>query len=94
MPDAFYGKMVLIIIYLIIIAMLPLLIDCLFNYTTRKTRKENIIKLAKEKSIKTKKPIIIFNTNTNGVVLTADKIENFQTNIIDAINDMADNSLF
>ena len=94
MSDSFLRKAFIIIMYLIIIVLILLFLDYLFRITTRKNRKNKIFDLATKKSSETAKPIIIFNDRNNGVVVGKNKSddEKFSGDIVEIINQMADNS--
>ncbi|XWV25254.1 hypothetical protein QJ856_gp0518 [Tupanvirus deep ocean] len=93
MSDNLLTKALIIFVYLVIIIMIPLFLDYLFKLTVRKNRKNKILALAKNKSLETGKPIIIFNNANNGVVINKDgTMEEFNGDIIEIINQMADNT--
>ena len=95
MSDDSICKIVTIIIYFILILMIPLFLDYLFELTIRKKRRQKIKNLAQIKSQETGKPLIVFNDKNNGVVFTNEnwnKGEDFTGDIVQLINEMADNS--
>ncbi|XWV26513.1 hypothetical protein QJ857_gp0554 [Tupanvirus soda lake] len=93
MSNSLLAKALIIFVYLVIIIMIPLFLDYLFKLTVRKNRKNKILSLAKSKSLETDKPLIVFNNNNNGVVINKDgTLEEFSGDIIEIINQMADNS--
>jgi hypothetical protein len=95
MSNNLLGKIILIMIYLIIIIMIPLFLDILFKLTVRKNRKSKIKNMAQKKSIETNKSLIIFNDRYNGIVINPTNpkiIEEFTGDIVEIVNQMADNS--
>jgi len=62
------NKLCMIFIYLIIIILIPLFLDYLFRLSVRRKRKLNMLYLARKKSATTKKPLLIFNDRSNGII--------------------------
>ena len=94
MSECVLSKMLMIIIYLIIIILIPIFLYYLFKLTVDNRKKEEIYNLAKQKSIQIGKPLIVFNDRSNGLVINPEdkSSENFEGDIIDIIDQMADNS--
>jgi len=96
MPDTFFQKAVLIVIYLVIIIMIPLFLDYLFNITVRRKRKMKIKRLAEQKAKETGKALVIFNDRYNGIVHNINDgqmiKEAFTGDIVEIVNQMANNS--
>lgn len=93
MTNNVVGKTIIILLYAMIIIMIPLFLDYLFMLTVRKKRKNQILELAKNKSLETNKPIIVFNDRYHGVVIDEkQKMEKFDGDIVEIINQMAENS--
>lgn len=94
MSECVLSKMLMIIIYLIIIILIPIFLYYLFKLTVDNKKKDEILNLAKQKSIQIGKPLIVFNGRSNGLVINPEdkSSEKFEGDIIDIINQMADNS--
>ncbi len=96
MPDTFFQKTILIVIYLAIIVMIPLFLDYLFNITVRRKRKMKIKRLAEQKAKETGKALVIFNDRYNGIVHNINDgqvtKEAFAGDIVEIVNQMANNS--
>lgn len=90
------SKIYMVLIYLIIIILVPLFLDYLFKLTVRRKRKLNMLYLAEKKSASTKKPLLIFNNRSSGIishsgVLSTDK-EEIQGEITEIIGGLKENS--
>lgn len=90
------NKLCMIFIYVIIIILVPLFLDYLFRLSVRRKRKLSIMDLARKKSAQTKKPLLIFNDRSNGIIshsgdLTKDK-EEIQGEITEIIGLLKPNS--
>jgi hypothetical protein len=86
----------MVFIYLIIIILVPLFLDYLFRLTVRRKRKINMLYLAEKKSASTKKPLLIFNNRSSGLVshsgnLSKDK-EEIHGEITEIIGGLKENS--
>lgn len=89
-------KIYMVFIYLIIIILVPLFLDYLFKLTVRRKRKLNMLYLAEKKSASTKKPLLVFNNRSSGLVshsgkLSTDK-EAIQGEITEIIGGLKENS--
>lgn len=89
-------KIYMVFIYLIIIILVPLFLDYLFRLTVRRKRKLNMLYLAEKKSSSTKKPLLVFNNRSSGLVshsgkLSTDK-EVIQGEITEIIGGLKENS--
>ena len=96
MAENIPNKLCMIFIYLIIIILIPLFLDYLFRLSVRRKRKLNMLYLARKKSTITKKPLLIFNDRSNGIIsnsgdLSKDK-EEIQGEITDIIGLLKPNS--
>lgn len=85
---------IIVIICLLVLIFTPLFLDLFYDFTVRSKQKEQILQLARESSRLTGKPIIVFNDKETGVVIENGKDigSEFHTNILDAIEEMQDNS--
>lgn len=61
-------KIFTILIYALLILAIPIFLDYLFRLTVRRKRRLNIMLQAEKKSKKTKKPILIFNSVSEGII--------------------------
>lgn len=90
---SFFSKLIIAIIYFVILLIIPLFIDFIISSTSRKKRKENIIKLANDLSNKKNKSLVIFDGVKNGIVIdNNNKKEIFSGDIFDFIFKMSENS--
>lgn len=97
MSNGFLSKAILIIIYILIIIMIPLFLDYIFRLTVRRKRKSQIKYLAEQQAKKTGKALIIIDNLNHGVVshkgsLDEENLEEFNGDIVEIIDNMADNS--
>lgn len=92
------SKILMLSIYAIIIILIPIFLDYLFRLTVRRKRKLNIMYMASKKAKETTKPLLIFNSPTEGFIKEIDKNgivvlkEPFKGNIVEILSALKDNS--
>lgn len=90
-------KTFIIFVYLLIILMIPIFLDYLFELTIRSKRLLNAETTARKIAKKSTKPVIVFNGLESGYIRQADgknvdSVEDFTGDINDILNEMMDNS--
>ena len=89
---------VMIIVYMICIILIPLFLDYLFRLTIRSKRRLAVKNLAQKKAKATGKPLVVFNSKSNGVVsqsgdLDSTDTESFECDINQCISALKENSV-
>jgi len=92
MTDSTLSKICLILIYVAILVLIPIFLDYLFEISIRRNKKKEITDVAKARAKKTKKPLIIFNGVNKGTIDTDGKIEKFDGNVEEIINQLDNNT--
>lgn len=90
-------KTFIIFVYLLIILMIPIFLDYLFELTIRSKRLLRIENSARKISKQTNKPVVIFNGLAKGNIrsvdgINPDTIEDFDGDIMEILTEMMDNS--
>lgn len=92
MTDSIFSKLCLILIYIAILVLVPLFLDYLFKISIRNNKKKEMLEIAKVRAKKTKKPLIIFIGTKKGSIETDGKVESFDGDVSEIVNQLGDNT--
>jgi hypothetical protein len=88
----YVNKYFKILLYLLLLVILPVAADTLYNHTVRKKRQLQAKYIALKTANDNSKSLVIFNSNNTGVLIENNNVTSFDGNIFDILNDMKTNS--